>query len=89
MGIFAGSDTRQNRWISKRDPPGPKKVIKEILGLMERLQMAADLNMADNKIIHSATPCDADDAVNKSYVTNNLLKTDWTKPISADFNMSS
>ena len=56
---------------------------------MERLQMAADLNMADNKIIHSATPCDADDAVNKSYVTNNLLKTDWTKPISADFNMSS
>ena len=66
-----------------------QKVIKEILGLMERLQMAADLNMVDNKIIHSATPCDADDAVNKSYVTNNLLKTDWTKPISADFNMSS
>ena len=56
---------------------------------MERLQKAADLNMVDNKIIHSATPCDADDAVNKSYVTNNLLKTDWTKPISADFNMSS
>ena len=24
MGIFAGSDTRQNRGISKRDPPGPK-----------------------------------------------------------------
>ena len=53
-----------------------QKVIKEILGLIERLQMAADLNMVDNKIIHSATPCDADYAVNKSYVTNNLLKTD-------------
>ena len=53
-----------------------QKVIKEILGLIERLQMAADLNMVDNKIIHSATPCDADDAVNKSYVKNNLLKTD-------------
>ena len=41
--------------------------------------MAADFNMVDNKIIHSATPCDADDAddaVNKSYVTNNLLKID-------------
>ena len=65
------------------------KVIKEILGLMERMQMAADLIMANNKIIHLATPYDANDAVIKSYVTNNLLKTDWTKRMSTDFNMSS
>ena len=53
--------------------------------------MATDLIVANSKIPHLATPIDAIDALNKSYVdtpTNNLLKTDWTKPICADFNMS-
>ena len=56
---------------------------------MERMQMAADLIMANNKIIHLATLSDANDAVNKSYVINNLLKTDWTERMSTDLNMSS
>ena len=56
---------------------------------MERMQMAADLIMANNKIIHLATPYDANNAVNKSYVINNLLKTDWTERMSTDLNMSS
>ena len=55
MGIFAGSDTRRNRVISIRGPPGLQgirglkedtgpqspnvtKMIKEILGMMERQQ---------------------------------------------------
>ena len=41
--------------------------------------MANDFNMAHNKIIYLATPIDANDALNKSYVdtlTANLLKTD-------------
>ena len=53
--------------------------------------MATDLIMASSKILHLATPIDANDALNKSYVdtsTNNLLQTDWTKPMCADFNMS-
>ena len=53
--------------------------------------MATDLIMANSKILHLATPIDANDALNKSYVdtsTNNLLQTDWTKPMCADFNMS-
>ena len=53
--------------------------------------MAADLSMANNKIIHLATPADANDTVNKSYVdtqTNNSLKTDRTKPMSADLKLS-
>ena len=53
--------------------------------------MATDLIVANSKILHLATPIDAIDALNKSYVdtpTNNLLKTDWTKPMCADFNMS-
>ena len=53
--------------------------------------MTTDLIMANGKILHSATPIDAIDALNKSYVdtpANNLLQTDWTKPMCADFNMS-
>ena len=53
--------------------------------------MATDLIMANSKIFHLATPIDANDALNKSYVdtpTNNLLQTDWIKPMCADFNMS-
>ena len=52
--------------------------------------MATDLIMANSKILHLATPIDANDALNKSYVdtpANNLLQTDWTKPMCADFNM--
>ena len=43
--------------------------------------MATDLIIVNSKIIHLATPIDANDALNKSYVdtrTNNLLKTDRT-----------
>ena len=53
--------------------------------------MAANLIIANNTIIYLATPIDANDATNKSYVdtqTKNLLKTDGIKPMSADFNMS-
>lgn len=53
--------------------------------------MATDLNMANNKIIHLASPTDANDVINKSYVdtqTNNLLKTDGIKPVSADLSMA-
>ena len=53
--------------------------------------MATDLIMANSKILHLATPIDANDALNKSYVdtpTNNLLQSDWIKPMCADFNMS-
>ena len=53
--------------------------------------MATDLIIVNSKIIHLATPIDANDALNKSYVdtrTNNLLKTDRTKSMCADFNMS-
>ena len=49
--------------------------------------MAAYLNMANNKIIYLATPIDANFTVNKSHVdteTNNFLKTDGTKPMSAN-----
>ena len=52
--------------------------------------MATDFNMANSKIIYLATIIDAHDALNKSYVDtqrNNLLKTDWTKPMWADLNM--
>ena len=41
--------------------------------------MATDLIMANSKILHLATPIDANDALNKSYVdtpANNLLQTD-------------
>ena len=41
--------------------------------------MATDLIMANSKIHHLATPIDANDALNKSYVdtpANNLLQTD-------------
>ena len=51
--------------------------------------MATNFSMADCKIIHLTTLIDANDALNKSYVdtqTNNLLKTDWTKPICPDLN---
>ena len=53
--------------------------------------MATDLIMASSKILYLASPINANDALNKSYVdtsTNNLLQTDWTKPMCADFNMS-
>ena len=53
--------------------------------------MTTDFIMANGKILHSATPIDAIDALNKSYVdtpTNNLLQNDLTKPMCADFNMS-
>ena len=74
-------------------PQGPKgdKGDKGDFGSDGKTAMAADLSMASKKIIHLATPSDANDDVNKSYVdtqTNNFLKTDWTKPMSADFNMS-
>ena len=41
--------------------------------------MATDLIMASSKILHLASPINANDALNKSYVdtsTNNLLQTD-------------
>ena len=53
--------------------------------------MATDLSMANNKIIHLASPTDANDVINKSYVdtqTNNLLKTDGIKSMSADLSMA-
>ena len=49
--------------------------------------MTTDLIMANSKLLHLATPIDANDALNKSYVdtpTNNLLQTDWIKPMCAD-----
>ena len=104
--IFAGSDTRRNRVISIRSPPGSKKVSenwskilvhgvqnvtddKGDFGYDEKTAMATNFSMADCKIIHLTTLIDANDALNKSYVdtqTNNLLKTDWTKPICPDLN---
>ena len=62
-------------------PQGPKgdKGDKGDFGSDGKTAMAADLNMATKKIIHLATPSDASDDVNKSYVdtqTNNFLKTD-------------
>ena len=60
---------------------GPKgdKGDKGDFGSDGKTAMAADLNMATKKIIHLATPSDANDDVNKSYVdtqTNDFLKTD-------------
>ena len=75
-------------------PQGPKgdKGDKGDFGSDGKTTMAADLNIANNRVIHLATPIDANDALNKSYVdkhTNSLLKTDETRPLSADFSMSS
>ena len=45
-------------------------------GSDSKTAMAANLIIANNTIIYLATPINANDAVNKSYVINNLLKTD-------------
>ncbi|RMX39020.1 hypothetical protein pdam_00024352 [Pocillopora damicornis] len=82
-------------YLMKRDtgPQEPKgdEGDKGYFGSDGKTAMAADLSMANNKIIHLATPADANDAVNESYVdtqTNNSLKTDRTKPMSADLKLS-
>ena len=53
-------------------PQGPKgdKDDKGDLGSDGKTAIAADLNMANNKIIHVATPSDASGAVHKSCVNN-------------------
>ena len=53
-------------------PQGPKgdKDDKGDLGSDGKTAIAADLNMANNKIIRVATPNDASDAVHKSCVNN-------------------
>ena len=56
-----------------------------------KTSMATNFIMVNNEIIHLATPIDASDALSKSYVdtlTNNLLKTDWTRSMCAVFNIS-
>ena len=71
-------------------PQGPKGD-KGDFGSDGKTTMATDLNIANNRVIHLATPIDANDALNKLYVdkrTNSLLKTDETRPLSADFSMS-
>ena len=71
-------------------PQGPKGD-KGDFGSDGKTTMATDLNIANNRVIHLATPIDANDALNKSYVdkhTNSLLKTDETRPLSAVFSMS-
>ena len=73
---------------------GPKgdKGDKGDFGSDGKTAMAANLIIANNTIIYLATPINANDATNKSYVDTqtkkNLLKTDGIKPMSADFNMS-
>ena len=51
-------------------PQGSKcdKSDKGSFGSDGKTAMTADLNMANNTIIHWATPVDANDALNKSYV---------------------
>lgn len=71
-------------------PQGPKGD-KGDFGSDGKTTMATDLNIANNRVIHLATPIDANDALNKSYVdkhTNSLLKSDETRPLSAVFSMS-
>ena len=73
-----------------QDPKGVKGD-KGVFGSDGKTAVAADLKVANGKIIHLATSIDANDAVNNSWMdtqTNNVLKTGRTKPMSADLNTS-